>query len=706
MKKLILYIFLFLVLANVIFAEDTKVIISSYTVINSPAAASGDLGSDGTRYFINAINLTAPSTFTPQLLTLNISSVVNPTEVNITFVTDNNGFPSDTLLAGFGTQLFNETVFPSIGEVNLTLNATAQIPVGTKYHIKLTSNTVTSETKRYQLLNDAASSPQRDSRFLSDSPPFVAFNNFYFVLWSNDTGDGVTTDSARIAPDPALDSDDLQGFGKGTLATTTDQKNLSFDWEWTKNGVQLINGTTGNISNSTEVLVNTLDSSNTVANDSFTFKVRAILNDTVQGDFVTSSQVNITAGIIDNCSTFTTHAINFTIKDELNQSNVTADITGTFNFTTDGIKFKQFSLAQTNRDYFSICINPSFASITTDYSIFVENEEYPQRRFTITGAILTNATETKDIFMLQLLQGIFARFKTVDQFDNIITNALGEMRRTISSVSTLIESDLTDSAGLVTFFVDPDSNYDFTFSKTGFTTNTFTIRPTTTEIFSVVLQSQATATNNSFGTGLSYQFNPRNIPLQNNTNFNFTFTVNSGSRTLTGCSLFITDENSTILGSTIGILSGSICNLTIEQGTGNLTQLNAIGEYVFGADRFNVSQSYFVKNTVSGEFSLKNFLDDIRNFGGAGFSRFTLVMFSFLAIAIITGIAAEFGGLTNPESLILLVVGLTVFFCSIGWIPLPEPINGFPILPNHIEQFGVAYLMAMFGAGYIIWRHS
>ena len=185
----------------------------------------------------------------------------------------------------------------------------------------------------------------------------------------------------------------------------------------------------------------------------------AIYNFSISG---TNSVLN---WALDNCSLYSTHALNFTIQDELNLTSLIADIDGTFNYTIDNVKYRTYTLNQDQMSNFSICITPANTTFFADYLLQYSATGYPQRRYEQENDILTNATSIIPLYLLYTGQGIYARFRTVDVYQNPIGGVTGKMERSIGGVLVTIELSESDDSGIVTFWANPDEDYIFTFSK-------------------------------------------------------------------------------------------------------------------------------------------------------------------------------------------------------------------------------------------------
>jgi len=251
---------------------------------------------------------------------------------------------------------------------------------------------------------------------------------------------------------------------------------------------------------------------------------------------------------------------------------------------------------------------------------------------------------------------------------------------------------------LVTFWLNPDEDYQFTFSKTGVGSATFTLRVTTTEIYTVVLGGELAARNYSTSLGISYDFTPV-TDLQNDTSYDFIFDLDSSFWTITDCDFFLMNGSTTL--STGSAYTGSTCDVTLNYNTDSYESITALANYSLNnSNPLTVSTEYTVAYRYIGQFSLKNFVDDLKDFGEAGFNDFTRMMFAFIIIfGIITGLSFK-ADIKEPEMLIGLLIILVWVFSYIGWLTL----NYESIPTEWLKQYIIAIIISFSGGAFILKR--
>jgi len=202
----------------------------------------------------------------------------------------------------------------------------------------------------------------------------------------------------------------------------------------------------------------------------------------------------------------------------------------------------------------------------------------------------------------------------------------------------------------------------------------------------------------SLSTGITYKFSPLDSILNNNTKYNFSFTLNSSYWDITNCTLSL-KNGSSILNQTSSYTSSS-CYIRIEQNTFNMTNITSEAVYeLISLYNMTVSKQYKVIYTYEGEFSFKNFLDDLSDFAMAGFNNFTRMIIALIVIFIITALAAKNLGFTNPESLIPLVWALVGLFSYVNWFYLDY--YAIPDITG-LRKYIIFILVSLVGLGFFI----
>lgn len=477
--------------------------------------------------------------------------------------------------------------------------------------------------------------------------------------------------------------EDNVGFTYKPITYSSDFSNCSL----------LINGTLNSTVNST-LITNNSDSFisvNTLEYYNYTWNIKCC---DVGGTCANGTARNIERNnfSIDNCSKYSTVAYNFTLKNESNSVVLNGDIDGIFNYTYGSVR-RSYTLDMDSTEFSSICIHPSYASLGGSYTIDYSASGYPQRSNDLGSALYNNITEQVNLFLLATDAGIYARFITVDSFSNPISDVTAKMKKD----GVTQETQTSDDSGLVTFWVNPDQDYSFEFTKTGYSAVTYSLRPTTSEIYTISMATTTGSRNRSYGSGISYSFTPSPRILQNNTAYDFRFQMDSTHWTVTDCTLFIVN-NVTILSSSSSSYDSDSCDITINYNTGSYDSIKLIGQYGLNNTYINQSFPYSVFHTYTGQFSLKNFLDDLKAFNGAGFNNNTKLILSLLIImGVVVSISIRKDGLRDPTILIGIIIVLTWLFSIMGWLSITT--GGVPTI---MQQWIIAILVTLLGGSYIV----
>ena len=141
--------------------------------------------------------------------------------------------------------------------------------------------------------------------------------------------------------------------------------------------------------------------------------------------------------------------------------------------------------------------------------------------------------------------------------------------------------------------LDENHNYKINFSKTNYEDKTINLEPTDSR-YVIELTSTIGAYNQSVYEGITYEFSPSNIVLNNNTLYNFTFTLNSSIWDVTNCTLRLYNGTSILLNETSSSSSNS-CFISTEQSTFDMTNITSEAIYELNSEfEFTVIQQYKV----------------------------------------------------------------------------------------------------------------
>ncbi len=379
-------------------------------------------------------------------------------------------------------------------------------------------------------------------------------------------------------------------------------------------------------------------------------------------------------------STLNTTYINFTFKNEtISEESINATIdssTFTYWLTTESVnKSLTFSNATENKEY-SFCFSPPDKTLNTKINLDYNNGESQQRTF-LSQSTLTNTTTNQTLFLLPTSDGIFVTFQVV----NFAQQVLEGVNVTVTRNGDLIEQDLTDSAGSVNFFLNPDTSYTFSFDKFGLESFTTTLSPSQTS-YTITLGGTTTTVPDDLTQGITYFFKPTGTVLSNGTLTSFNFTITSSFWSLEEFG-FVLTNNSDILTSISSTTStGGVVNSDINTGENITIVMEAY--WIIDGNYTNVTKSWKVRSSGDNTFSILYFFTDLGLYidsGILGLDNFGLAIITFLIIFIFTGVMSFKFGLRSPEALLGLVFSL-VLFLDVGINLIPNPIGAVPHFPT------------------------
>ena len=389
--------------------------------------------------------------------------------------------------------------------------------------------------------------------------------------------------------------------------------------------------------------------------------------------------------------------LNFTFKNEtLSLEPTNATISSEFTYWLgSNTENKTFTFLNASENpVYSFCAIPSNRSLNINYLVNYNNLESQQRTFS-EARTLTNTTFERILYLLPTSLGIFTTFRTEDTLSNTLSLVNGIITRTISGSLITAASGLTDSSGIVVFFLNPDATYSASFSKSGFITNIFTFVPIT-DIRTVVMGITGEAVNGTqISLGLKYEITPTNASLINNTNVLFSFNV-TGGEDITLISMNITNSSGTQLTFQSNAGQGFISD-TIN--TGNNTKI--LGRFVLQTSNETLifTRIWIVGNEFIGDYSLFRQLDLFLDYEFKDFTRLLIVILVVFGLMIFLSA----GKITDTsESQIGILVILIWIFSVVGWLENPLIVSQTGIA-QFSKQYGIAILTTA-GASFFILR--
>jgi hypothetical protein len=380
--------------------------------------------------------------------------------------------------------------------------------------------------------------------------------------------------------------------------------------------------------------------------------------------------------------------INISFKNEtISEQLVTAQINSDWAYWFgSGTVFKtlEFANVSENLDY-QFCLVDLNETLIANVSMTYDNSISQQRSFEQEYS-LTNTTTEQILFLLPTSDGVFVTFQTVNNAEQVISDVTSNVTKS----GDLIASGVTDDAGLVQYFLDPDTTYVFSFFKSGFEVVSTALKPTQSE-YTIIMGGAAPSVQNDTTRGISYTINPLANVLSNNTvtEFNLTFSSSFWSLDIFGFAL----KNST--GDVFNITTsttntGGFLSRTLD--TGDNTDIVIEVFWTINNNQTNITRLWKVIDTTDEGFSIRTFFNDLSTYltsGLFGLDSFGLGIIIFLIIVITTGVMSVKLGITNPAGLSIIVFALVLFF-DVGLGIMPNPVGAVPNFPTIFT--GVVFL--------------
>ena len=398
-------------------------------------------------------------------------------------------------------------------------------------------------------------------------------------------------------------------------------------------------------------------------------------------------------------TTLTTAYVNYSFNSEKDSSVINASIpSSTFIYSLDSNKALNKTLIFINTtEHFSyaFCFTPTDKNVYVDIDIDYESTGYPQRNYINTTGLYSNITTNHTLLLLKTVDGIYTTFQVINYAGQTIEGVSVSVERLISGVYNWIESAETDSSGAVTFFLNPNYLYRFTFVKSGYDTQTLNINPTQS-LYTVTL-GQEIDTKESYDVGIEYDIGPPGSTLNNETDYTFTFNTSSSYWSLVESGFVLTNGSGTYLGEdSCTAATGCISSATIN--TGNNTYIVMNYYWVIDDDGYNyqnATRTWYVLKSGTRKSTVTMFREDIEKLGG-GFSDFTKAIISFFIILFVIGIMSYYSGVYSPLALLGEVFFLVLLLDLVGFIPTPI---------NAVKHF-VLYIIGILTFSYLIYEYT
>lgn len=382
-------------------------------------------------------------------------------------------------------------------------------------------------------------------------------------------------------------------------------------------------------------------------------------------------------------TTLKTPYINFTFKDETTLQNINASISSSWTYYISSVSTqKSYSFTNnTDNPSYSFCFSPNL-SVTAIPTLTYDAVGYAQRSYTSTFT-LTNSTNNTVLYLLSTADGQYVTFQVLNQADQAVSGATIE----IYQGGILFESRTTDSAGTATFFMNPLLSYRIDTSKTGYDSASSTISPTQTTYTIYLGGTGTTNLTSSYSRGLTYLFAPTPFELNNNTIYNFNFTLVSSYWDLQEFGFVLRNLSGYVFSTQSMVANSGTVDANVNTGLNQFLRMDAY--WLINGTYTNVSKTWYIINSNDTQYSIKNFFDRLRTYmndpadsdglfglkGGTG--NFSLTLIIFVVIFAIAGTMSYKFGLTSTGAILMVIFALT--YLADGILNLVPRIGDAPV---------------------------
>lgn len=422
---------------------------------------------------------------------------------------------------------------------------------------------------------------------------------------------------------------------------------------------------------------------NLSGNNSFYF------NFTYGGNYIISDNSTqlVNKTFFDICnSTLTTKYLNISFKDENTLTGINASIpTSSFvYYLGSGVINKTLTYSNTTNNHnYTFCATPSnkpfYVLPVVQYR---QVSDYPQRIWEPSLRTYNSTITNQVLYLLSTTDGIYVTYQVLNTANSPIQGVDVVASRTISGDTVIVGVGQTDSAGLVTFWMNPDFVHTVTFTKSGY--ESFTLNHFPTQASYTITLGSTTPQAEDLTRGITYRVRPTaGTSLPANTMTNFNFTINSTYWTLDSFAFTLTNQLGTVIGGNTSSSStgGTILNII---NTSNYSRVTMTPSWVINGTDSSVIYYWGIFDNSAGAWSITNFFTDLSAYAGQGLLGLdsdSLSLLVFIIIFVSVGIMSYKFGLTSP-AVISGVVFVLVFFFDVALGLIPTPINAVPHFPT------------------------
>ena len=156
--------------------------------------------------------------------------------------------------------------------------------------------------------------------------------------------------------------------------------------------------------------------------------------------------------------------LNFTTYDEETQAQLNFSMDLSMNYWL-GNSYKNFSYSYSGNNTYYLCINPTTASFLTTTTIKYWETGYTTRYHYLENYLVSNNTSNIHMYLLNSSSGQNVLFTTYNNQNFAVPDVFINIQRQIGTDWVNVTNGITDTTGAYTFFLNPTTKYQITFTS-------------------------------------------------------------------------------------------------------------------------------------------------------------------------------------------------------------------------------------------------
>jgi hypothetical protein len=286
------------------------------------------------------------------------------------------------------------------------------------------------------------------------------------------------------------------------------------------------------------------------------------------------------------------------------------------------------------------------------------NDQYRSR--TVETSLDSTTKLNLDAYLLERGQGIFTTVEVLENEQDQLKDAEVRIRRNFDGDFKTVATDRTATDGTAGFFLDPDTQYQASISKTGFQTFQATFSPVNYQAdpFKVALGKEGDFLRSNVYDSVKFKIQPRTQSV-NKTVTEFNFTVSDLEAQISDLGINLSNGDTKAIS---GTPSGGTVLLQSNLTESNLSDLELTAFFVKDGERYNIERTYNLRDPVNpGIASITNVAGKLSGLGNTTTSLLAVLLSGFVAFSLKSRINKKGGSLVTLSSLGIFVL--------IGWLP-------------------------------------